>query len=118
MAGSACQGVALPKARRLPQSIGGADDFEFVVMPCPRRMIEMKNVIGKRFTGAIRVETTPESPVCSRQSRGCRFEVTLHANFKLPGSVEAGGIHDGLGGRELNMLSSGAVTSLAIDSAW
>jgi hypothetical protein len=95
VAGRACQGIAATlEARGLAEPVCGVDNLKFFVEAMTRGVVKMQNVLGKRLGRLIRKEAPLEAPERVRQSPGGRFEMALHANFKLPPGGETSRIVD------------------------
>ena len=125
VAGSARQSSpTLLKALGLSQSVGGAVDLEFVVMPGSRRVVEMNQVAAQILARTKRINRPAKSPHRLRQFVAGGFEMTLLTDVHLTFGTQSGWIDSGLSNRldafsvagDCHMLRPRAMAPLAVDS--
>ena len=125
VAGSARQSSpTLLKALGLSQSVGGAVDLEFVVMPGSRRVVEMNQVAAQILARTKRINGTAKSPHGLRQLVARRFQMTLLTDIHLTFRTQSGWIDNAQSNRlnavpaggDCHMLRPRAMAPLAVDS--
>src|ERR1051326_6661167 len=118
--------AAALKACRLPQAVGGADDFKFVIAAGSFRVIEIEFEIAEWFSRPVRERRTAKADHGIGQAQTGGFQMALHAYFELPFRRQPRRVDNlrpifrGCGIPQLggpDMFAARTVTPLAVDTS-
>src|SRR5580658_2353529 len=107
---------ALEETARLAQTVHGADRLKLAFVSSARGMVESDREIDQGLAGNIRECAAVESLEHGGNAAAGGFEVALHAHLHSPLGAQFRGIHDAGPAGASNMLGSGPMAALAIDS--
>ena len=115
--------IALQETGGFHEPVGGSGDFELVIPPGARGVVEVQNIVLEGLAGAVGKHGAAVAAQRIRKPAAGGFQMTLQAYLEPPFGgeprrVDDGGAHGGgrssVGGA-LHMGASGAVAALAID---
>ena len=110
--------AAFQETARLPQTVEGAYRLEFAFVPGAGGVIERDCEVYQWLAGNVREGGTVEALEHRWDAAAGGFEVALHTHLHPSLGSQLCRIHDASAAGGPNMVASGAMASLAIDSLW